>query len=359
MRSDVKVGACLSGGIDSSAIVSMVSSLFPGISMDTFTIFFDGKHEVDERPWVNEVVKQYPNLNPHFYKPGNDELGDAFEKTQYYADVPLSGSSYLSQYFVMRLASQHRVKVLLDGQGSDEYLAGYMHSFDRLIGDMLRKGNLIKAFQTLAQHKKIHGQSIKQSAYVALKGFISGFNDEDSFYRYAYNYKFPTVMSLSAGESPFTLQHQKGVSRFDDFLYHLVFSTSLPALLHFEDRNSMAFSIESRVPFLDHRLVENGFSLKDEDKIFRGETKHILRHSLKGILPEAIISRQDKKGFVTPGEEKWLRGPLKYLLEMDFSEYDFIDNHKVQGILEAYNHGKSNATIVWRLAALHHWLGRM
>ena len=104
----------------------------------------------------------------------------------------------------------------------------------------------------------------------------------------------------------FDLNNTAG-TRLNNFLYQLLFKSSLPHLLHYEDRNSMAFSIESRVPFLDHRLVEFAFSLNDSDKINQGETKYILRQSLQSILPPKIINRKDKKGFVTPGEVKWLR----------------------------------------------------
>jgi len=356
MRSDVRVGSCLSGGIDSSAITSMISTLYPDNPIDTFTIFYEGKNAVDERPWVNEVLKKYPNIRPHFYQPKDNELPEAFEKAQHFADVPLSGSSFISQYFVMRMAAAEGVSVLLDGQGSDEYLGGYMHSFDRFIGDMLRNFRFLKAAQTLMQHRNRHGQSLSGMAYSASKALLSAVNNENSFYRYAYKYKFPIVFRHTDKEIPFALNSLAGAGRFDEFSYHLVFNTSLPTLLLFEDRNSMAFSIESRVPFLDHRLVELAFSLPDEDKIYRGETKHILRHSLKGILPDAIIARQDKKGFVTPGEDKWLRGPLKHLLEMDFAAYDFIDNTKVKKIISEYRNGRSNSTLVWRLAALYQWL---
>jgi asparagine synthase (glutamine-hydrolysing) len=120
----------------------------------------------------------------------------------------------------------------------------------------------------------------------------------------------------------------------------------------------MAFSIESRVPFLDHRLVEFAFSIPNDLKINQGVTKHILRESLRGILPDAIANRMDKKGFVTPGEVKWLRGPLKYLIEdIDYSNLYMLDTQKVRHLIEAYKKGdNSNAKLVWRVATLSRWL---
>ena len=120
----------------------------------------------------------------------------------------------------------------------------------------------------------------------------------------------------------------------------------------------MAFSIESRVPFLDHRLVEFVFSLKDSDKFKSGVTKNILRRSLSGILPEKIRDRRDKKGFVTPGEIKWLRGPLNYLVEgMDYNKLGFLNISKTKKIINDFNSGNdSNSNIVWRSVVLNHWL---
>jgi asparagine synthase (glutamine-hydrolysing) len=119
----------------------------------------------------------------------------------------------------------------------------------------------------------------------------------------------------------------------------------------------MAFSIESRVPFLDHRLVEFAFQLKTNDKVKGTETKYILRKSLHGILPEAIENRKDKKGFVTPGENKWLRGPLKHLLDIDLDKMDFLKKETVKKILNEYKNGdNSKAILIWRIAALNYWL---
>lgn len=143
----------------------------------------------------------------------------------------------------------------------------------------------------------------------------------------------------------------------NDLSYNLLFHTTLPSLLHFEDRNSMHFSIESRVPFLDHRLVEFGFSLSENDKVHDSWTKYMLRESLAGILPEAIRLRKDKKGFVTPGEQKWLAGPLKHLLNFDPSKIPFIDSAVATNVLAEYKAGNTRyANLVWRMATLNHWL---
>ena len=356
MRSDVKIGSCLSGGLDSSSIMSMLSNLCNGNGVDAFTIYYDGKGEVDERPWAEKVIKKYPNIRWHTLSPVDEQLLDAFEKTHYYSEVPLSGSSYISQYFVMKLASQQNVKVLLDGQGADEYLAGYMHAFDRLIGQKLSKLQFVKAAKALYWHQKRHKLSPSQFTYLMLKSIIASTAGEQKFFEFAFKNKHEQVMAINGQQIPFSINGAVTNNNFDHYLYHQVFTTSLPTLLHYEDRNSMAYSIESRVPFLDHRLVEFCFRLGNHEKIKEGETKKILRNALDGILPDPIKNRQDKKGFVTPGENKWLRGPLKSLLNIDFSHHPFIDNQKAQKVIQSYLNGKNNSLLAWRLVSLNYWL---
>jgi asparagine synthase (glutamine-hydrolysing) len=155
------------------------------------------------------------------------------------------------------------------------------------------------------------------------------------------------------------LLDKKG-SRLNNFLYHLNKTTLLPTLLQFEDRNSMAFSIESRVPFLDHRIVEFAFTLPDDAKIHQGRTKRILRDSMNGILPDAITNRTDKKGFVTPGEIKWLRGPLKFLLDQRFDDIPFLSAEKCKLLIQEFKAGNNkNTNLVWRLVTLKYWMERI
>jgi asparagine synthetase B (glutamine-hydrolysing) len=133
--------------------------------------------------------------------------------------------------------------------------------------------------------------------------------------------------------------------------------SNLPSLLHYEDRNSMAFSIESRVPFLDHRLVEFGFRLRPEFKIRDGMTKWILRESVADALPSKIKNRTDKVAFVTPGESKWLRNELSFLTQIDKASLPFIRFDKAQELLDSFRNGDNrNAKLAWRLAYLNYWV---
>jgi len=354
MRSDVEVGGCLSGGLDSSAIASVIGRDFSSTSFKTFTVFYEGKDGVDERPWVQHVLKAYPTLEPHYFTPSDDDIRESFTRAIWHADVPLAGSSPISQYFVMQLAAKAGIKVLLDGQGSDEMLGGYMHSFYRLIGGKFSALHPLAAIQEWKEHSLMQGYGPAKRANLLLKSLLAGVKSEQNLYELEYRRYLPFV-GLN-DHVPFRLEDKKG-TRLNRFLYQLMFASSLPTLLQFEDRNSMAFSIESRVPFLDHRLVEYVFSLPDEYKISGGVTKRILRESMRGLMPEAICDRRDKKGFVTPGEVKWLRGPLAFLLEQNFRTLDFLNATKVEEVLDGFRKGDNkNANLVWRLVVLRYWM---
>lgn len=354
LRSDVPVGICLSGGIDSSSIASAVAAKEPNAKVHSFTAYYTGNFGVDERPWVQKVLDNYPSIEPHYYSPGDDELEDALERMLFHMDVPVAGSSPLSQYFVMKLVREQGIKVVLDGQGADEYLAGYMHSYYPLIGSHIRQGNLVKALRLLRGHYSEHVQGFTPKLKVLSSCLTAGFTNEQQWHAMEYKHKdvqlFPERKSV-----PFQMNDYSD-DRLSSHLSNLIRHTTLPSLLHYEDRNSMAFSIESRVPFLNHKLVEFACSLPNEFKITK-TTKILLRQSMSGLLPAAIQERKDKKGFVTPGEVRWLRGPLKQLVEINPKSIPFVDPHALNKLLSDYKKGdNSNARQVWRIAIFHKWL---
>ncbi|MFN5323588.1 MAG: asparagine synthase (glutamine-hydrolyzing) [Bacteroidota bacterium] len=356
LRSDVPIASCLSGGIDSSSIVSSVQKITPDVKYKTFSIYYEGKGDVDERSFVSEVIGKYPNIQPYYFSPSDDDVRDCFDHALFHCDVPATGSSFISQYFLMRMISKHGIKVVLDGQGADEYLGGYMHTYYRLIGGMLRAFDLVGAYQATSIVNSNLGNGVVKKLSHFGKSIVSGFSKEQSVYGLEYNRYFPFMMREKPAKNPFELK-DCGATKVDGFLYNLLFTTSLPSLLHYEDRNSMAFSIESRVPFLDHRLVEYAFALSDDDRITPSTTKRVLREAMRGIIPDAIFNRKDKKGFVTPGESKWLRGPLSHLLDNIGEFPDFIDRKPLNKVLGDYKNGdNSKAILVWRLAVLNHWM---
>ncbi len=357
LRSDVPVASCLSGGIDSSSIVSSIATLNPDAPYNTFSIYYEGKGDVDERPFVNEVLGKFPKINPFYFQPSESDVAEVFDHALYHCDLPATGSSFISQYFLMRLISQNGIKVVLDGQGADEYLGGYMHTYYRLIGSMLKSMNISGALRTTKSVNRQIGSGFGKSITHFGKSMLSGLMSEQALYRTEFSNYYPFLINERFSKEPFELS-EKGASKVDCFLNNLLFTTSLPSLLHYEDRNSMAFSIESRVPFLDHRLVEFAFKLYDSERIDGLSTKRILRDAMRGVIPDAIYDRRDKKGFVTPGESKWLRGPLRFLTDgLENRLPDFIDKQKAFSLIDSYRKGRNDqATLVWRLAVFCYWM---
>jgi asparagine synthase (glutamine-hydrolysing) len=358
MRSDVEIAICLSGGIDSSSLSSLIATLYPDQKFKSYSIYYDGKNEVDERPYINEVIEKYPSIVPHYYKPSHDEMMERFHSILYQVDVPSTGSSNFSHSYLIEKIHADGIKVVIDGQGADEYLAGYMHSIYRNNADSLRKLHLKEFLVNVLAIKKHQKQSIGDLVSSLGKTALSVLYNEMNLYSLEYKNYLPFAVKKEKVKAvPFDLNNSYADSRLNEFLYQLLFTSSLPTILHYVDRMTMSHSVESRVPLLDHRLVEFGFSLKNELKFHKGVTKYILRESVKDILPSKIYNRMDKKGFVTPGEVNWLRGPMKNLLEIDYTKLDFLNKEIVKGVIQGYQKGDNkNSKLVWRIATLNYWI---
>jgi asparagine synthase (glutamine-hydrolysing) len=192
---------------------------------------------------------------------------------------------------------------------------------------------------------------------IIAKSLLSTFMNETKLYTLEQNNYYPQILKKGLACSSLDFGKLHFDNRFNSFHEVLMKYSSLPSLLHYEDRNSMAASIESRVPFLDHRLVELGFQMPNNVKIRNSESKWVLRESMKECLPHAIRDRKDKKGFVTPGEVVWLRNSLKHLLEIDYNKLDFLNKVKTQNEIDSFLKGNnSNASFIWRIASLNYWI---
>ena len=355
MRSDVEVGGSLSGGLDSSAIASVVGHDYGGRRYKTFTIYYKGKDQVDERNWVRQVIDMYPNVNPVYCSPSDDEVATSFHNITVLHDVPVQSTSAISYYFIMKVAAQNGIIVMLDGQGSDEYLAGYLPSFNRLIGGYLRRLRIIRALEALRSYATPRRLGRRGLARMSL---LSALREERQLYIAELLGRRSSVGFESRFE--FDLRHVGG-SRLKRYLYHTLFSTILPPRLHYLDRMSMAFSIESRVPFLNHRLIEFAHSLHDEDLVFQGQTKYILRASLEAFLPKTITQRIDKQGFVGNEAIAFLRGPLRYLIEskIDFDRLWMLNPKKTKDLIGTFKAGSNLYwDLVFRIGSLNYWFSK-
>jgi asparagine synthase (glutamine-hydrolysing) len=292
-------------------------------------------------------------MDPVYCSPPDDEIAASYEHAMRSHDTPIPRSSVISYYFLMKAAAQHGIKVMLDGQGADEYLAGYLSCFERLIGGYLRKLNIVQALKNLRGYAARRNIGRREMALKALLSAVKGEREVcmDEFLSDRLSVGFDNDLA-------FQLKPFSG-SRLKEHLYHLMFTTFTPSLLHYEDRISMAFSIENRVPFLNHRLVEFVHSLPDEDLLFLGQTKYILRASLNGLLPKPIADRIDKQGFVGREINILLRGPLRYLLEAPFSfdRLRMLNPDKINELMRKFKNGdNAQSAVVWRLAVLNDWV---
>tara|TARA_B100001758_G_scaffold179061_1_gene155818 strand:- start:4100 stop:5941 length:1842 start_codon:yes stop_codon:yes gene_type:complete len=357
LRSDVPVGATLSGGIDSSSIVCNILKNERSKELNTFSIYYEGEMAVDEREFIKEIESKYKNQFHLFYdSPATSQIEEDFFKISNTMDFPLSGSSPISQYYVMNLVAQKGIKVVLSGQGADDYMGGYMHSYYRYFADKMASFQLQNLYREFKSYKKNYSPSFSKQIDILLKSSLSLFLSEKTLYGLEYRKYHPFLDKKPKERAGVSLSNDS-LYRFNSFHRGLINASSLPTLLHYEDRNSMAHSVESRVPFLDHRLVEFLFTLSDNHKIREGFTKRILRDSQKENLPTKIRWRTDKKGFVTPGEVLWLRGSMKHLLEIDYAELSFVDQKKCKSVIDNFKSGSNKqANLVWRLAHLNYWL---
>ncbi len=314
LRADVEVGACLSGGLDSSAIVGCASKRF-GKKMHTFSSIYTDK-ECNEEPYIRKVNEMWDTI-PHYIKPDDYEenFTKYIEDLTYHHDQPSGGASLYSQYMVMK-GVQGNVKVVLDGQGADELFAGYIPYYSYYISDLMEKNTFwakCEAIKMLTIVKKqwpdIIG-AVSTDTIVRLVGLKNSFLFQNNHKIKDLKVKRSAQLFTNEFMSQVHDEPQKREiqcsSRLNTRLCNDVLNKSIPSLLHNEDGNSMAFSIESRVPFLDYRIVEFAIALDGKYKIKNQWTKWIIRKACREYLPKQVVKRKNKMGFPAPFA-RWLR----------------------------------------------------
>jgi len=310
LRVDVPVGSCLSGGIDSSAIVCAMNSLLKlqgdGVQKTFSACSTDARF--DERAYIDDLVRA-TKVDPHFVYPAMDDVFDSLDRVAWHQDEPFSTTSVYAQWSVFELARKNGVVVMLDGQGADEQLAGYHTFFAPLFAGLAVSLRFRTLLREIRATKRIHGYSelaaLRQIAAMALPGGIQNLAVRVG----GLTQLSPDWLDMERlGATPAEPFGARGARTTDvrSLSIAQLTSTNLQMLLHWEDRDSMAHSVEARVPFLDYRLVEFVLGLPSNFKISGGVTKRVLRQAMKGVLPESIRMRMDKMGFLT-AEEAWVR----------------------------------------------------
>lgn len=322
LRSDVPVGSCLSGGLDSSSIVCLMAGMMPGDGKVNTVSACYGEKSVDEKPFM-DVVVAHAATEPHFIFPRPEDVFQKASDITWHQDEPFGSTSIFAQWCVFEEARRVGVKVMLDGQGADEQLAGYHSAFPYYLSQLTWQGRLVQVARTLAERRRLHGAKLPNQMMRYLASLLPR--------RLAAPARRVHRMMLqndwlgsdlirtsgNAEGAMLVATDRLGIATPTDLMslcVAMTFASNLQMLLHWEDRNSMAHSIEARVPFLDHPVVEFSLALGNQHKIVGGDTKRVLRRAMVNILPETVRTRRDKLGFATP-EQSWFRGPLRGLIK--------------------------------------------
>ena len=376
--SDVRVGSCLSGGLDSSAVVSLIGKIWHeqpeaataiGDSFYTFTSSY-ADPEFDERRYALAAA-QAIGATPHLVFPSAADFWEVFPRLAWHQDMPFGEMSYYAQWRVMRAAREAGVKVLLDGQGGDEVFGGYAKFRYAYLMSLLRSGRLARFTRelgaTLLQRDRYvldlrRGyrylpQRLRQAFGVdALLQRIlrtdwdRALSDESTpatrWWRYA--------SRGATGARTGTIMQRMQV---DDIVVD-----TLPQLLRMEDRSSMAFSLEARVPLLDHRVVEYGVSLPDHLKVHNGWSKFAIRHALQGLAPDVVRWRRTKLGFAAPSRH-WLahelRPQVRELIADPLRSAKYVDQDALRRWYDSPEAGTANTEAylgLFRVLALEMWM---
>ncbi len=322
LRSDVPVGAYVSGGRDSSIVAALASQIETS-EFQAFTGKFSYGEGYDESMYARDLSQQY-SFNLHELDIKSTDFVSSIHKIIYHLDQPVAGPGSFPQYQISKLASEHR-KVVLGGQGGDEIFGGYARyliayfeqCIKAAIEGSLNNGNFVVTYESIISNL----ESLKQYKPLLKQFWSKGlFETIDRRYFDLVN-RAPTMedevnwdaIGKSSTCDEFTkifLGDNVGHESYFDLMTHFDFKTLLPALLQVEDRMSMAHGLESRVPFLDHKLIELAATIPADIKFKNGELKRLLVRTFDPILPNSITQRKDKMGFPVPLNE-WMQGELK------------------------------------------------
>jgi asparagine synthase (glutamine-hydrolysing) len=353
LRSDVPVGSALSGGMDSSAIALLVNELKDGqdYPLHTFTSIFPGE-KIDEREYADAVVSHIRAI-PHYITPDPatflTEL-DSFIRTH---DEPVGTLSVYASYCIARLTRETGIPVTLNGQGGDEILSGYWQSYFMHLRMLAKRGHLLRLTHHFTGALTGNGNPVLWEQIPVMVKRYRARREPNTLIRFR---------KESSGDSTPVLEK---ILALDEHAWRVqeIRSMFLPRLLKWEDRNSMAFSVEGRYPFLDHELIELCLSFSPRTLYHCGWTKWPLRLGLRETLPAKISYRRTKRGFEVP-QVKWLRGGLRPELEkwlrQDRPLWGYVDQAGVQRLAnEAWQvseKGRELGQALFRLFMFDRWI---
>ncbi len=361
---EVNFGTALSGGLDSSSIACMYKHITRSQTpLNTISTCFYEEPD-NEIEYINEISNYLSKAGNLVFPDIRELLTDGLlKKIVYHQDQPILSGSFFSEYKLYEKASELGLKVMLSGQGADEYLAGYEHFHYFNVMNKLQKLHLVQALHEAGQFAKVNNQprfyifkniglSLVGRSYSSLKNKLTTSYHGNQGFNSAWlskTFEFQNLNPELSLKGNFDLTHQSK---------NALSSYSLPHQLHSEDRHSMMFSVESRLPFLDHRLIEFSLQLPDHFKIKGGITKKLLRDSMKGILPEKIRNRHNKLGFPGP-EDKLFEKENSVIKKQLNALIEKFPNIFSASLLEEYSEAvlskKHKQSRIFRALSFYHW----
>ena len=377
LMSDVRAGSCLSGGLDSSTLVGIIGKIWRddpeaasavGDRLHTFTSCYEMK-AFDEREYALQIAESV-GANPHLVFPSPDDFWRDFERLAWHQDMPFGSLSFYAQWRVMRAANEAGVKVLIDGQGGDEVFGGYAKFRYAYLLSLVRGGRLGTAA------REVSGMLRHGDRYVL--DLRNGFRYMPAFARRALGLDSALERVVHAGwreavsneSAPATRwwrnARQNGRGRGWTMLQRIqaddILTDTLPQLLRMEDRSSMAFSLEARVPFLDHHVVGLGLSLPDHLKMNGGWSKFAVRQAVAGLVPDAVRLRKTKLGFAAP-DRGWLardlRAQINEFIGGSLRCERYIDKNALRGWYKSSEASGANTETflgLFRILSLEMWM---
>jgi asparagine synthase (glutamine-hydrolysing) len=369
LESDVEIGAYVSGGIDSSAL-GIIASKMSSYSMKAFTARFDLGAEYDESQYAKMVANE-SGMDLKLQDLGEMDFLSDIDKIIYHLDYPQAGPGCFPQYEVSKLAAQH-CKVVIGGQGGDEIFGGYARYlvayFEQCIKGAiegrLNNGNFVVTYesiipnlQSLDRYKPMIQEFWRTGLFEPLdKRYFHLINRMNSVDGLINTENFGDFDPFASFLKVFSGENVKKASYFD-LMTHFDFKTLLPALLQIEDRVSMAHGLESRVPFLDHHLIEFAATIPADVKFKNGELKRMLKIVFKDLLPKAVLNRKDKMGFPVPFSN-WMQTSLnEYFLDI-FHSSSFKSRHifNVETIIKKIQSEGTFSRSYWGILSLELWM---
>lgn len=340
LRSDVKVGVCLSGGLDSSSLAGLSAITYNAGAMGRMQAIHakSSEKETDESGYAMELAA-HSDIELSVIEPTAEQFIEAIDEVVYLQEEPFTTPSIFMQYFLFEKAKRIGCKVMLDGQGSDEILLGYERYYSAHLHSMAALPAVREIFFIESNSRLSFRAIFGNLVYFSIAGIrIQNLKRKFSFLKKEYTQDFPNIAKLAKGLRDIREMQKMEIESFQ-----------LPHLLRYVDRNSMRHSIEARVPFLDHQLVETCYGISSKLKIRDGWTKHILRVAMHGLVSKSILWRKNKFGFEAP-TASWIN-EVSGAMELAISQSRLLEKMCQNGL----NFKKIDRATFWKLYSIAKW----